>query len=68
MTERKQSERNLSERPAWRKKQLSAALRENLKRRKAQARARAASSERPEGTSASAKKNNKDGDEENALR
>ena len=68
MTERKQSERNLSERPARRKKQLSAALRENLKRRKAQARARAASSERPEGTSASAKNTNKDGDEDNALR
>ncbi len=57
MTERKQG-------PARRKKRLSAALRENLKRRKAQARARAASSKRPENTPAPTG----NADEDNALR
>ena len=57
MTERKQG-------PARRKKRLSAALRENLKRRKAQARGRAAASQRPESAPASAG----NVDEDNALR
>ena len=43
MTERKQTKG-----PARRKERLSSALRENLKRRKLQARGRAAASERPE--------------------
>jgi hypothetical protein len=64
MTQGKQSERKQSERPARRAKRLSAALRENLKRRKAQARARAASSARPEGPSVSAG----NADEDKALR
>ena len=42
MTERKQGER-----PPERKERLSEALRENLKRRKAQARGRAATAARP---------------------
>jgi hypothetical protein len=64
MNEGKQSERKQSARPARRKKRLSAALRENLKRRKAQARGRAASSARPDSSSASAG----NADEDNALR
>ena len=54
MTEGKPSERKQSERLARRTKRLSAALRENLKRRKAQARVRAASSAPPDGKSAAA--------------
>ena len=50
--------------PARRKKRLSAALRENLKRRKAQARGRAASSER----SANAPERAGNADEDSASR
>ena len=57
MTERKQG-------PARRKARLSAALRKNLKRRKAQARGRAASSEQPDSALAPAG----NADENNALR
>ena len=56
-TERKQGS-------ARRKKRLSAALRENLKRRKAQARGRAASSDRADNTPAPVG----NADEDNALR
>ncbi len=64
MTERKMTERKQAKTLAGRNERLRAALRENLKRRKAQARARAASSKRPENTPAPTG----NADEDNALR
>jgi hypothetical protein len=64
MSESNMTERKQTQGPARRKARLSAALRKNLKRRKAQARGRAASSEQPNSASAPAG----NADETNALR